>query len=276
MQKMNDGYLTRILSYDPLSPEENNRLAMLAQEGNAQARDLVVLSNSRLVKQLLSKYNCSEFERDDLMQEGLCGILKAIDTYDETKSAFSTHAFYWIRAMILKGIRTMEDFHYDPCFYSKSIRYKKLKNAIGENHSNFTDAELKDFGLTHEDINKIELFLRQTCSLDAISEEYGDSYNASCESLSISGNSLEETIYQKDIKKIVAAEMERLLTEKELFVIRNTYGIGTEENKMTIVSKMMAEQFGEKICSRQRIQQIKTKAENKLRNSEALKSIFFS
>ena len=40
--------------------------------------------------------------------------------------------------------------------------------------------------------------------------------------------------------------MERLLTEKELFVIRNTYGIGTEENKMTIVSKMMAEQFGEK------------------------------
>ena len=87
---MNDGYLTRILSYDPLSPEENNRLAMLAQEGNAQARDLVVLSNSRLVKQLLSKYNCSEFERDDLMQEGLCGILKAIDTYDETKSAFST------------------------------------------------------------------------------------------------------------------------------------------------------------------------------------------
>ena len=49
---MNDGYLTKILSYDPLSPEENNRLAMLAQEGNAQARDLVVLSSSRLVKQL--------------------------------------------------------------------------------------------------------------------------------------------------------------------------------------------------------------------------------
>ena len=271
---MNNEILTELLNYKPLSNEENNRLAVLAQKGDPQARDLVVLSNSRLVKQQISQYNSSELDEDDLMQEGLCGILKAITTYDETKSSFSTYAFYWIKAMILKAIRTMEDFHYDPSFYSKSIRYKKLINAVGDNCTDFTDAELKDFDLTKEDVDKIKSFLRQTCSLDALSEEYGNNYHASCESES--NYSVEDDVYQKDIKRIVSKEMERLLTDKELFVIRNVYGIDTNANKMTVVSKMMAEQFGGKVCTRQRIQQIRAKAEQKLRNSETLKNLFFS
>lgn len=271
---MNDEISAEIFNYKPLSNEENNRLAILAQKGDAKARDLVVLSNSRLVKQQISKYNCSEFDQDDLMQEGLYGILKAITTYDATKSSFSTYAFYWIKAMLLKAVRAMEFFHYDPSFYAKTIHYKRLINAVGENCSEFTDAELKDFDLTQEDIEKVQCFLRQTCSLDAISEEYNDHYNTSYKT--DSNHSIEDDIYQKDVKRIVSEEMDRILTEKELFVIRNTYGIGTEANKMTIVSKMMAEQFGGKVYTRQRIQQIRTKAEQKLRNSKALRNLFFS
>lgn len=58
-----------------------------------------------LVKSIALKYVSHNNQLEDLMQEGMIGVIKAVDNYDETKEAkFSTYAVYWIRKYILEYI----------------------------------------------------------------------------------------------------------------------------------------------------------------------------
>ena len=58
-----------------------------------------------LVKSIALKYASNNHPLDDLMQEGMIGIIKAVDNYDETKDTkFSTYAVYWIKKYILDYI----------------------------------------------------------------------------------------------------------------------------------------------------------------------------
>lgn len=272
---MNKLISQEILEHGILSTEENNRLAILAQQGDDEAKDMVVLNNLRLVVQQVSRYKRKEEDTDDLFQDGVCGLLRAITTYDETKSSFTTHAVFWIRAMILKSFRDMEEFHYEPTFYNKYIRYEKLKAAIGQEDYNFSENELRDYNLTQKDVDQIEKFMRNSTSLDALAERHDDEYNTSNDKIFKPEDNVENKVFEKEVKKIVSQEMERILNKNELFVIRNTYGIDADDsNKMTVVAEMLSKESGGKPYSRQRIQQIRSSAEKKLRKSQALKSLF--
>ena len=51
------------------------------------------------------KYYLIGAEQEDLLQEGILGLLKAIKFYDETKSSFSSFAFLCIRREMISAIR---------------------------------------------------------------------------------------------------------------------------------------------------------------------------
>ena len=93
-----------------LSAEEERMLIARAQAGDTMdaqaARDHLVRANVRLVGSVCRWYlmrtpGSSErlgVGRDDLMQEGLIGLLKAIDKFDLSMgNRFSTYAVQWIR-----------------------------------------------------------------------------------------------------------------------------------------------------------------------------------
>ncbi len=65
----------------PLSKEEEEKYLRLVREGNAEARDILVRHNMRLVAHIVKKY-AGAAETDDMISVGSIGLIKAINTYE--------------------------------------------------------------------------------------------------------------------------------------------------------------------------------------------------
>ncbi|WP_456399389.1 sigma-70 family RNA polymerase sigma factor [Mesoaciditoga sp.] len=75
-------------------------LIRLAQSGIREATDLIVERYYPMVVKISSKYYTEWAEKDDLIQNGLVGILKAIYYYKEGKSSFTSFAWKSIESEI--------------------------------------------------------------------------------------------------------------------------------------------------------------------------------
>jgi RNA polymerase primary sigma factor len=87
--------------HPPLSREEETALARRAASGDRRARELLMLHNLRLVLSVARRYTGPHAPIEDLIQEGSCGLAKAVDQFDVTQGLrFSTYAVWWIRALV--------------------------------------------------------------------------------------------------------------------------------------------------------------------------------
>ena len=86
--------------------EENiNTILKKAQTGDSEAIDWILKEYSKILSFNTQKYYLIGAEQEDLLQEGILGLLKAIKFYDETKSSFSSFAFLCIRREMISAIR---------------------------------------------------------------------------------------------------------------------------------------------------------------------------
>lgn len=85
-----------------LTIEQEQELARRIQKnGDIDARNVLVLANIGLVHLLAKKQRHREFRYEDLVQEGILGLLRATETFDPCRGIrFSTYCVYWIRARI--------------------------------------------------------------------------------------------------------------------------------------------------------------------------------
>ena len=87
-----------------LSEEEKKELNKIVYDGD-QAKQLLISSNLRLVVSIAKKYVGRGMLFLDLIQEGNCGLIKAVEKFDYTKGfKFSTYATWWIRQSITRAI----------------------------------------------------------------------------------------------------------------------------------------------------------------------------
>lgn len=79
-------------------------LAFVEREGR-RARDRMVVSNVRLVASIAKKYQYNGLELADLIQEGVLGLIRAIDKFDHRQGTkVSTYATWWIRQSITRAL----------------------------------------------------------------------------------------------------------------------------------------------------------------------------
>jgi len=99
-------YLLEISRFEPLTAEEEHRLAVLyRKQGDQEAAYRLITSNLRMVVQIARLYNRVYANAMDLIQEGNIGLMEAVkrfDPYRETR--LPTYASWWIKAYILKFI----------------------------------------------------------------------------------------------------------------------------------------------------------------------------
>ena len=99
-------YLFEISKYQPLTQDEEQRLARLLrdkQDPNAARR--LVTSNLRLVVKIAFLYNKVYSNLMDLIQEGNIGLLQAVKRFDPDRGTrLPTYASWWIKAYIIKFI----------------------------------------------------------------------------------------------------------------------------------------------------------------------------
>ena len=90
---------------DPLSPKEEQELLLRMQSGDGEARCSLIEHNLRLVAHIAKKY-ASGPDADDLISIGTIGLIKAVNTYDPSKSVrLAAYASRCIENEILMHLR---------------------------------------------------------------------------------------------------------------------------------------------------------------------------
>jgi RNA polymerase sporulation-specific sigma factor len=89
----------------PLSPEKEKEYLIRSQNGDTQARDLLIEHNMRLVAHIAKKY-ANYPDADELLSVGSIGLIKAIKTYKDGKGTqLSTYAARCIENEMLMTLR---------------------------------------------------------------------------------------------------------------------------------------------------------------------------
>lgn len=71
----------------PLTDEEEHHYLLLAQQGDREARNILIERNLRLVAHVMKKYYSQTADQEDLISIGTIGLIKAISTFDPSKGA---------------------------------------------------------------------------------------------------------------------------------------------------------------------------------------------
>jgi RNA polymerase sporulation-specific sigma factor len=90
----------------PLSREEEKKYLALARSGDAQAKEILIKHNMRLVAHVVKKYTGAA-ETDDLLSVGSIGLIKAINTFQDGKGTqLATYTARCIENEILMLLRS--------------------------------------------------------------------------------------------------------------------------------------------------------------------------
>src|SRR5215204_1847524 len=88
-----------------LTPAEEIELAKRVERGDLAAKERMINSNLRLVVSVARKYQGQGLPIGDLVQEGILGLIRAVEKFDWRKGfRFSTYGTLWIRQAIQRGL----------------------------------------------------------------------------------------------------------------------------------------------------------------------------
>jgi RNA polymerase primary sigma factor len=99
-------FLNEIGRYPLLTAEEEVELAKRIERGDLEAKERMINSNLRLVVSIAKRYQGHELTLLDLIQEGVLGLIRAVEKFDWRRGfKFSTYATWWIRQAVQRGVQ---------------------------------------------------------------------------------------------------------------------------------------------------------------------------
>ena len=128
-------YLQKIRKIPLISREEENKLAIDAQNGDIAARNKLVQSHLRFVVSVAKSYQNNGMALEDLISEGNIGLIHAIEHYDVQRGLhFISYAVWWIRQSIMKGLMSRHEAF--ACRQTAATSCAKLKSAAAKCKTN--------------------------------------------------------------------------------------------------------------------------------------------
>lgn len=138
----------------PLTPEEEARYLGLMRDGKeeaTEARRILIERNLRLVAHVAKKYQNSVQDMEDLIATGSIGLIKAVDTFDDSKgSRLATYAVRCIDNELLMMFRARKKYSkevsiFDPVGTDKEGNEIHLLDVIEQEQVDVVDCmELRE------------------------------------------------------------------------------------------------------------------------------------
>lgn len=128
---------------DSLAEEERSKLNKIVKRAK-EARDRMIEANIRLVVSIAGKYapNTSSMTILDLAQEGIFGLMKAVDRFDYRKGfQFSTYATWWVRQAVTRAMADQDRCVRIPVHMADTITRVKKIIKTHENDAQDIDEE---------------------------------------------------------------------------------------------------------------------------------------
>lgn len=267
-------YLKEIGRVPLLKPEDEPEIAKRIEEGDMEARDILISSNLRLVVSIAKKYVGRGMLFLDLIQEGNMGLVKAVEKFDYRKGfKFSTYATWWIRQAITRAIADQARTIRIPVHMVETINkltriQRQLVQELGRDPTAEEIAARMD-GISADKVREIQKIALEPVSLETPIGEEDDSHLGD---FIEDKNSLSPDQYASN--QLLKDEINTVLsglTEREEKVLRLRFGL---YDGRTRTLEEVGKEFN---VTRERIRQIEAKALRKLKHptrSKRLKDFF--
>ena len=137
MENANAFYSTDNKDYDNIKDED---LIEIIKSGDKQAFEYLLNKYKELVNVKVSKYFIIGAERDDIVQEGLIGLFKAIKDYKpDMKNSFKSFANMCIERQLITAIKTSNRQKHIPLNSYLSLNMSAYDEEEGESDSALID-----------------------------------------------------------------------------------------------------------------------------------------
>ena len=125
-----DSYLRDINQTPLLTAQQEKELGTRVQQGDMEARDLMIRSNLRLVVSVAKTYVNRGLSLMDLIEEGNLGLLKAVQEFDPGRETrFSTYATWWIKQAIRRALVNTAKTVRIPSYLAEKIHRVKRERS---------------------------------------------------------------------------------------------------------------------------------------------------
>ena len=254
-------YLKEISKFPIYPANEIVKFIEKAQNGDLEARDIVVRSNLRFVVTIAKQWQGRGVPLMDLISEGNNGLLYAIGKFDINRGTpFISYAVHWIKQYIYQAIYwNGREIRLPVSQQVKIIQLLKAEADFAKsNLRNPSPSELSEItGIDEEDIHFLSQFSNKLISVDDFLG--GDPENNQvCDVIPDREPLLDETIN----KEYLYEQLEKILSKlsiREHDIICLLFGLGREP----LENKVIGDLFG---VGTERIRQIKENALKKLRS----------
>ena len=262
-------YLKEIGKVPLLSSDEEIELAKRMEDGDELARARLAEANLRLVVSIAKKYLGRGLLFLDLIQEGILGLIKAVEKCDYRKGyKFSTYATWWKRQAITRAIADQARTIRIPVLMVETINRvtrvsRQMMQELGREPSGEEIAE--EMNLSEEKVREILKVAQEPVSLESPVGEEEDSHLGDFiqdENITTPADAAALLLLKEQLDEAMSA-----LTDREKEVLRMRFGLN-EAQPLTL------EQVGKHFnVTRERIRQIEAKALRKLKHPSRSKKL---
>ena len=259
-RKALDLYLKEIKKIEPLSPKEEVAIAQQAKTGDTEAFQKLVTHNLRFVVAMAKKFQGQGVPFEDLINEGNLGLIRAVNTFDETRGfKFISYAVWWITQRIRTAIQKTGRVVRLPSHITESMGklYRKSLELEQEFEREPTTEEMAEISDTT--VKWIEDLVKSYSG--PVSLEDSSAEDRPLIEYLISNDPRPEMQLMQESLKNEIKNLINKLKDREAHILTEYYGLGEDDPKTL-------EQIGEQLdLSGERVRQIKERALQRLRKS---------
>ncbi|MBZ2175862.1 sigma-70 family RNA polymerase sigma factor [Schnuerera sp. xch1] len=246
----------------------NEELITLYQKNrDLHIRNKIIINNIGLIysvaKKKIRAYSC--FTIEDLVQEGIIGMMKSIEKFDLTKNtSFSTYSYYWITQQMDRALMNNGYIIRLPAYvYEKVNTISRLEdNYLTRNEEIDTTMICNEANITRQEYILINLYKKNYSSLTSLNSlmniDTDENYVELQDYIPCPNCCIEDVIISEDLKEQIINIL-NTLTPKEKEVLKLRFGLNGGD-------PLTLETIGNKYnLTRERIRQIENKALKKIK-----------